>query len=612
MSLALLLRSFRLSKVHVTSGRAKKARRGRPRHLRMECLEHRLTLSVSPTSTAVAAQLANTVYGQADTFTATVASADVNNTSTPTGNVIFEDTTGATPVVLGTVALTSGTAAFTTSALAIGSHTVTAFYQGDASFAVSNGSASDTVAQAATTTALASSSNASVYGQSITLTASVSVNSPGAGTAGGSVQFLDGTTVLATRTLDATGTAKFSTNQLSVGAHSLTAVYQGSTNFVTSTSTATSDTVAQGTTQTVLFGWRNPTNYGQAVTLVAQVNPVSPAFGLRTGMVTFMDGTNVLGTGTLSKWGTASFTTSSLSVGTHSLTAVYSGDTNFAGSTSTALAEVVNKGYAHTTVITSAQPVQVGQSVTFTAAVGSSVAVAPTGSVEFLDNGAALGTVPLSGGLASFSTSTLTVGYHRITALYLGDANYNASSSPAVWQAVNATTQTATGTATGSGTLNNGAQTFTFVVQNPGNNHKQSPTGEVEFQDAAQNVNLLSDGIKSITVSADGNTITVTGSAAVNGKHGYSFTLTLVQDNTASTTSVGIQITGPGRLNYNLTPVAIDAGSVIQITNASLLASNPSPKPPHHIFQSVFANFGDFSRFGNPFGGHGFSGLFHH
>jgi hypothetical protein len=81
----------------------------------------------------------------------------------------------------------------------------------------------------------------------------------------------------------------------------------------------------------------NPSNFGQSVTFTATVTGVSP-----TGTVTFKDGVTVLGTGTLNGSGQATFTTSSLSVGSHSITAVYSGDVNNAAATSAVLTQVVN------------------------------------------------------------------------------------------------------------------------------------------------------------------------------------------------------------------------------------------------------------------------------
>jgi hypothetical protein len=102
------------------------------------------------------------------------------------------------------------------------------------------------------------------------------------------------------------------------------------------TATATL-TVGQSTTSVTLTSSQNPSNFGQAVTFTATVTGSSP-----TGTVTFKDGGTVLGTSTLNGSGQAFFTTSSLSVGSHTITAVYSGDANNAASTSAVLTQLVN------------------------------------------------------------------------------------------------------------------------------------------------------------------------------------------------------------------------------------------------------------------------------
>ena len=89
-----------------------------------------------------------------------------------------------------------------------------------------------------------------------------------------------------------------------------------------------------------------------------------------------------------------------------------------------------------TKVTSSLNPSHKGQSVTFTATV-SSVAGIPTGKVYFKDGSATLGSGILNAsGVATFSTSLLPVGTHSITAVYVGDNNYNGSTSPAITQTV--------------------------------------------------------------------------------------------------------------------------------------------------------------------------------
>src|SRR5438876_12198110 len=101
--------------------------------------------------------------------------------------------------------------------------------------------------------------------------------------------------------------------------------------------------------------------------------------------------------------GTASFSTSGLSVANHTITANYLGDSNFNTSTSTALTQTVNKGNSTTTVSSSANSSVFGQSVTLTATVSaqSPASGTPTGTVQFLDGSTNIGTGTLSGGTAT-------------------------------------------------------------------------------------------------------------------------------------------------------------------------------------------------------------------
>ena len=126
--------------------------------------------------------------------------------------------------------------------------------------------------------------------------------------------------------------------------------------------------------------------------------------------------------------------TSTLSAGTDYIKAVYAGDSNFLGSTSKAVKQVVSK--ATTTLASSLNPSNFGQSVTFTASVTPQFSGTVKGSVTFYDGTTALKTASLYGGVAKFTTSTLTSGAHSITATYNGNANF-ISSSASLTQTVN-------------------------------------------------------------------------------------------------------------------------------------------------------------------------------
>jgi Bacterial Ig-like domain (group 3) len=188
------------------------------------------------------------------------------------------------------------------------------------------------------------------------------------------------------------------------------------------------------TTTTALVSSVNPSTVGQSVTFTATVTGASP-----TGTVQFKDGVANLGSPATVSGGVATFSTTLLTQGTHPITAVYSGDVNNATSTSPLVNQVVNAappGATTTAVISSLNPSVFGQSVTFTATVTGN---SPTGTVQFKDGAGTLGApVTLSGGVAAFTTSALSVGTHPITAVYSSDASNAASTSPPLNQVVNA------------------------------------------------------------------------------------------------------------------------------------------------------------------------------
>jgi hypothetical protein len=298
-----------------------------------------LVVSQSSSTTTLTSSTNPSSSGASVTFTATVA-AVAPGMGTPTGTVNFLD--GTTQIGTGTLN-SSGVATFITSTLSVGTHSITAVYAGDTNFTTSTSSALSQVVNQATTTALASSVNPSVSGQTVTFTATVSPAS-GTATPTGTVNFLDGTTQIGTGTLNASGVATFSTSTLTVSGspHSITAVYGGGPNFGGSTSSAVSQVVNQASSTTGLVSSLNPSTSGATVMFTATVTAVAPGTGTPTGTVSFLDGTTTIGTGPLNASGVATFSTSTLSVGTHSITGAYGGDTNFASSTSPAVSQVVS------------------------------------------------------------------------------------------------------------------------------------------------------------------------------------------------------------------------------------------------------------------------------
>lgn len=160
-----------------------------------------------------------------------------------------------------------------------------------------------------------------------------------------------------------------------------------------------------------------------------------------TGTVSFYDGATQIGSPVPLSAGAAALSTSSLSIGSHNITAQYSGDSNYVPTTSTVLIQAVGQVTSATgTPTSSANPATPGQLVTLTSAVTSTFAgdsLVPTGKVTFNDGAKALGTATLSAnGVAIFQTSSLAVGSHSITVQYLGDANFTGSASTAFSQTV--------------------------------------------------------------------------------------------------------------------------------------------------------------------------------
>jgi len=184
-------------------------------------------------------------------------------------------------------------------------------------------------------------------------------------------------------------------------------------------------------TTTTVMSDDNPQIFGSQVTFTATVVPAAQAARDPTGTVSFYDGATLLGTGTLSKVSgsfIATFATSTLSVGTHSITAAYSGDANYSSSTSAVLSQVVNQAPGSVTLSASPNPVVSGSPVALTA----TVPAGQTGTVTFYDGTTVLGTSTISGTTATLSVPNFSPGTHSITAGYNGDTNHTTATSSAV------------------------------------------------------------------------------------------------------------------------------------------------------------------------------------
>src|ERR1017187_1253582 len=177
----------------------------------------------------------------------------------------------------------------------------------------------------------------------------------------------------------------------------------------------------------------NPSFATQAVTFTATV--MSKSRTIPDGeLVTFHEGTTVLASVALAG-GVASYSTTSLAARTHTIKAIYAGDTMLGPSTGW-LVQVVDEFPTTTALNSSPNPSSHSRAVTFTATVAPTGPYPPTGKVQFKDGTTGLETVTLSGGVATLTQRWLAVGTHQITAQYLGDAASAKSTSAVLNQVV--------------------------------------------------------------------------------------------------------------------------------------------------------------------------------
>ncbi|MFZ3218000.1 MAG: Ig-like domain repeat protein [Candidatus Acidiferrales bacterium] len=412
-----------------------------------------ITSALKPTATTLALSPTSSIaHGSAVTVQIGVTPAPPAS-GTPSGNVALLATSTIEPAVTD-FALANGSVSSTTDVLPGGSYSVTAHYPGDGSFA-----ASDSAPVAVTVTPEASKVAVSFvtvnsqdnplpfssgpFGSQVYLRADVSGNS-GNGVPSGTVTFLDGGKAIAgipALTLNSQGNVLPTnpTETFTAGTHSITASYGGDASFNASTAPAASFSITQ---VSVAVGVIAPplAPFDSSVNLSAAMNGTNCG-GPPTGTITFFLGTTQLGTPQTVQSTTnpqyctfntsAGIATSALLLGANSITAKYSGDTNYIAAVSAAA--TVNVDIITSTSITSSNTtIPHGSSVTFAAVVtpNQTVSPGPTGTVTFASNGVTIGTaVPLSNGQAQVTTSSLPGGNLTITAQYSGDTDYNGSAA---------------------------------------------------------------------------------------------------------------------------------------------------------------------------------------
>jgi hypothetical protein len=461
-------------------------------------------LQVNKAATSIAVTSvspASEVYGQDAQVTITAVLSWAGSGTAPTasavtisGNVL-SSTFGTTSCGAPSGTTMTCTNTYTPTVLdAQGTYTMSAAFSGDTNYTGSTSPQTNnfSITQASAAVTVGTSVNPSVFGQSVTFTATINGQY-------GLVKGRDGVVLSRVlikgrpQPLDITGTVTWSSNtgcgttsvttgnpgtatcttsSLAVGSETITATYSGDGNHAGGTGTLSpNQQVNQASANALVGSTLNPSTYGQAVSFSANVTAVSPGAGSPTGTVQFaIDSVNFGSPVTLSAGSASSGSISTLTVATHTVTATYSGDTNFQGVTGTLSGgQVVNQATAGTSVTSSLNPSAYAQSVTFTATIngeyglvrgqiGSLLRGRPqpqdvTGTVTWSSNTACGTTSVTSGnpGTATCTTTVLPLGNNTITAAYSGDGNHSGS----------------TGTLPGGQVVNEAHQTITFTTSAP-------------------------------------------------------------------------------------------------------------------------------------------------
>jgi hypothetical protein len=241
----------------------------------------------------------------------------------------------------------------------------------------------------------------------------------------------------------------------------------------------------------------NPALAGQNVTFTAKL---SDASGTPTGTVQFLDGATPLSTQTVSNSGSASFTTNSLTIGSHTITANYQPTGTFGASTAS-LVQVINGDPTSTALTCTPNSIDISNTAQFTATVTSALGT-PTGSVSFTDDGTLLATNPLVGGATSLAYTGSSAGTHTIMASYIPTGSFAASSATCS-EAVNSLPTTSVLKVAPPASTFGSSVTLTATVSTVKQPPPSTPTGVVTFYRGASAIGTgtLAAGVAALTTN---------------------------------------------------------------------------------------------------------------
>jgi hypothetical protein len=375
---------------------------------------------------ATAAKISPTVTGTTLTLNVTVASTGATTARTGTVLLLENGTVNSTAVLDG-----ASHATFTLNP-AIGSHTYTVAYPGDANFRSSTSSATTLSIGLASAIKVTSPDTTLGLGDALVLNVQVA-GAAGSPAASGNVQLLENGTVNTTITLNSSGQAVITLSP-TLGKHVYSLAYAGDSSFLSSASKSFTVSVGREATTVAVTPSAASIVFGTTFTLSANVSAVNGAATARTGTVVLKDGKTIIATQPLN--GTTSSATFSLTpaAGTHAYRVVYMGDGNFGVSTSAATSLTVTQDGTTIAGTPSAVSITAGTVFNIAATVSpvTTSSVAPAGLVQLKDNGVTVLTLSLNSTAAGTFYLTPSAGSHTYTLVYLGNSNFQGSTSSSI------------------------------------------------------------------------------------------------------------------------------------------------------------------------------------
>ncbi|MFE9141977.1 Ig-like domain repeat protein [Streptomyces tubercidicus] len=544
-------------------------------------------IEAASTTTTVTSGPDPSQVGQPVTFVARVAPTPPG-AGAPTGTVTFDFGDGTAPV---TMPMAGGSATVTHAYpdAAELPYPVTATYSGDDNFTASTGTDSQTVEQAATTTAVDLAPQPSVAGQPVTVTATVAAVPPGVAVPTGTVtfDFGDGTPPVDVPLTDGTAAISHAYAGTAASPYTVTATYQGNGNLEPSTGTGSQSVGPSGSTTTVVSA-PDPSTVGEPVTFGATVSALAPGAGTPTGTVTFDfgDGSAPVTAPLTDGTATTGHVYTAAEDNPYTVTATYDGDADFTTSSGTDTQSVQPAGTA-LAVVSTPDPSTVGEPVTFGVTVSALApgAGTPTGTVTFdFGDGAPPGTASLTDGAAEIThtyTDAAELPY-PVTATYNGDADFTTSLGTDTQTVQPADTTTSVNSAPDPSTV---GQLTTFVAQiSPEAPAAGAPTGTVTF--------AFGDGTPPVTAPVEGGTAKVTHANPEVAESPYTVAAAYSgDDNFNPSAGTDSQLVAPAvpTTTVTSTPAPSVTGETVTFT-ATVAAGSPAAGTPTG---SVTFDFGD-------------------